>query len=353
MRSYCPASRYAPPQDDRRPRSRSWFRLPCPDDRTSPVTATPSQRNHLDATVAACDPSDAHEERTSGRRRGGGAGAAGRGVRVEPGPAAGHGPRHGSQGTPRGPASLRGGGHGTGPRRARRVLPQRPAGQSGPVAVEPGQRARHGLSRRPGRHRPGHGRRAAPAGGERPGAGGGPAGPFGRAARRGRPGRDAGRQRPGSGRPQSPDRTHLPERRRHRVWRRPGQGAAAEGPRSGEAGDQPGDRDRHQGPDPAFAAPRRPERRHRLGADRRALPARRVGHPVRSGRDRARAVHHRRGPGGHGAVHAGRPVPCGQRGRLDRGLARVSWRQAGDGGTAAARRLGRPAPGPPRRPSAP
>ena len=55
--------------------------------------------------------------------------------------------------------------------------------------------------------------------------------------------------------PSSPDRTHLPERRRHRLRRRPGQGAAAEGPRSGQAGDQPGDRDRHQGPDPALLHP--------------------------------------------------------------------------------------------------
>ena len=207
---------------------------------------------------AARDPSDAHEKRTSGRRRGGRGGTADRGVRVEPGSAAGHGPRRGGQGTPREPASLRDGGCGLRPRRARRGVPQRPAGQPGAVAVEPGQRARHGVSRRPRRDRAGHGRRAAPAGRGRPGAPGGPAGPVGRAARPGWSGRDPERQRSGLGRPDSPDRTCLPERRRHRLRRRPGEGAAAEGSRAGQAGDQPGDRDRDQGPDPAFAGARAP-----------------------------------------------------------------------------------------------
>ena len=226
--------------------------------------------------------SDAHEERTSGRRRGGRGGSAGRGVRVEPGSAAGHGPRRGGQGTSGGPASLRDGGRRLRPRRARRGMPERPAIQPGAVAVEPGQRARHGVSRRPPRDRAGHGRRAAPAGRGWSGAAGGPAGPVGGAAPRGWSGRDPGRQRSGLGRPHSPDRTCLPERRRHRLRRRPGEGAAAEGSRTGQAGDQPGDRDRDQGPDPAFAEPGLPGRPDRLGADRRALPACRLGHAVRS-----------------------------------------------------------------------
>ena len=179
---------------------------------------------------------------------------------------------------------------------------------------------------------------------------GGPAGPVGRAARSGWSGRDPGRQRSGLGRPDSPDRTYLPERRRHRLRRRPGEGAAADGSRAGQAGDQPGDRDRDPGPDPAVAAPGLAGRPHRLGADRRALPARRVGHAVRSRRDQPGPVHHRRGAPCHGSVHDQRLVPCGQRGRLDRGLASVPWRQAGDGSAAAAPGFGLAARCPPPRP---
>ena len=239
--------------------------------------------------------SHAHEERTSGRRRGGRGGAAGRGMRVEPGSAAGRGPRRGGQGTSGGPASLRDGGRGLRPRRARRGVPERPAGQPSAVAVEPGQRARHGVSRCPPRDRAGHGRRAAPAGRGRPGAGSGPAGPVGRTAPPGWSGGDPERQRSGLGRPGSADRTYLPERRRHRLRRRPGEGAVADRSRAGQAGDQPGDRDRDQGADPAAAEPGLPGRPHRLGADRCALPACRVVHAVRSRRDQPAAVHHRRG----------------------------------------------------------
>jgi hypothetical protein len=127
---------------------------------------------------------------------------------------------------------------------------------------------------------------------------------------------------------------------RHRLRRWRGASAAAASPRTGQAGDQPGDRDRHQRPDPAVATARLTER-HRLGADRRALHARRVGHAVRRQSDQPRPVHHRRRPADHGALHDRRSVPCGPRGRLDCRLAPVPRRQAGHGSAAARRRRGR------------
>ena len=237
------------------------------------------------ATVTVAGPSDRHEELLAGIcRRCGGRAARGRlrqpGCAGADGIRAGAQPRSGRAGARGESASLRSGGRRLRAGRAPRLVPVGATGQRGLLAGQPGHRPRDGVPGRARRHGAGHGRRPAPARGGRPAAGGRAAGPVRGAARAGQPGRHAGRQRPGVGRSVAADPARLPQRGRDQLRRRGGPGAAAQAARGGPRRDQPHHRGRHPRPGPAPARPGLAGRR-RLGAHRRAVSARGLGHALR------------------------------------------------------------------------